>query len=380
MSRASMTRIRWTAALIFLWALAGAPAPASAQGWFDEYRTFSLLVENDALAKWQKDTTDDSYTQGLRMNWEFGVWPGWADSIQQVVSPLRADQAGCSPAHTRTFGGCGMVTFGLAQTIYSPVDIMTPELQREDQPFAGHLFATVGVGVRQGRWQSQTELLVGVTGPPSIARDTQSMAHWSWSQGAAKPGGWDNQLKSAVHIGAQQNYVWHLFEKCLSGAAGCSSGSNERRIFDLSPRSELVLSTAMVRASAGAVLRLGYGFPDAIGQRIGPTGYPFASDANRWWGGLFATADERYVAHNAFLSGSYADGGPDGWRTLGLIAPRRHVNEQSVGLIIGNKHFAATVEAVFRALEWDPMVTPRSPGKDTRHSYLSFKLSLNSGG
>lgn len=383
--------------VIVFWLASPDAALARDQGdqWFDSYRTFSVYLENDALAKWRDETTDESFTQGLRMVWEFGVWPEWAGKAHHrlsLLSLLRSKRFAtaddrCTPQRTRISGACGTVSFGLGQTIYSPVDIITTDLQPQDQPFAGWLFASMGLHARHGRWQSGTELVVGVTGPPSFARNTQSLAHWTWSQGAAKPGGWDNQLKRAGHAGLMQTYAVHAVEYCRKGQWACSGGIEEGRIFDLSPRVELIGTSAMLRASGGAMVRLGYGFPDALGQRIPATASararssPGNSNRNKWWFAVFAGGDWRAVGHNSFLSGSYADGGANGWRERREIEPRTSINEGSAGLSFGNALFTVSAQAVSRSLEWDPIGTLGAPPRDgsKRHSYLALMIGLNSG-
>lgn len=382
---------------IVLWLGSPGTTMARDQGeqWFDSYRTFSVYLENDALAKWRDETTDESFTQGLRMVWEFGVWPEWAGQVHHRLSLLSllhstrfaATEDRCTPQRTRISGACGMVSFGLGQTIYSPVDIITSERQPTDQPFAGWLFATMGLHARDGRWQSATEFVVGVTGPPSIGRDTQSLAHWTWAQGAAKPGGWDHQLKGAVHAGLMQTYAVHALEFCRKGRWTCSGGIEEGRIFDVSPKVELVGTSAMLRASGGAMVRLGYGFPDALGQRIPATASQRAGSSatgrnrNKWWFSAFAAGDWRAVGYNAFLSGSYADGGADGWRERRQIEPRTSINEGSAGLSFGNAIFTVSAQAVSRSLEWDPTSAPGAPSRDRskRHSYLALMIGLNTG-
>lgn len=370
--------------------LAGAAAPALAQGWFDSYRTFSVYVENDALAKWQDDTTDESFTQGMRFTWQFAKWPEWAASTHNALSllsklkPSRFERANdeCTPQRTRAAAGaCGVVSFGLGQTMYAPRDIITSDLQTTDQPFAGWLFATIGLNTRDGKWQSGTEFVVGVIGPASLARDTQSLAHWTWSQGSPKPAGWDHQLKSSVHAGLMQTYAVHAFEFCVKGRTKCSGGSNEGRIVDFSPKAELIATTVMVRASGGALLRAGYRFPDTLGQRIPATAsYASTSGRGSWWFAAFAGYDWRAVGHNAFLSGSYADGGANGWRNVGQIEPRRGINEGSAGFTFGNNGFTVSVQGVSRSLEWDPVIAgqPQTNSRG-RHNFLSVMFGLNSG-
>lgn len=379
-------RMTWLAILSA--GLLAVPTPAHAQGgWFESYRTFSLYIENDALAFWKGDaSTDERYTQGLRLTWEFAKWPEWAGAAHQrlsllsLVNPSRFKPAhnACDPQLERADLACGSVSFGLGQTIYSPVDVITPALQPRDQPFAGWLFGTIGLNVRDGRWQSTTEVVLGVVGPASLARDTQSLAHWTWAQGAAKPGGWDNQLHGSLHGGLMQTYAVHWFEKCLVAEDTCSGGANEERVMDFSPRAELVATTTMVRGSLGAVFRAGRGFPDFLAQRIPATALPAKSQApTKWWWNVFGAADQRWVVHNAFISGSYADGGVDGWRTRREIEAGRRVNELSGGGSVGNGAFSLTFQAVSRSPEWAPFGMRVADLR--RHSYLSLAVALNQG-
>src|SRR5688500_6152422 len=83
--RKAMTKNLWRLTLngALLVTLTASPADAqNSEKWFDAYRTFSLYVENDALAKWAKETSDRSFTQGLRLTWEFAKWPDWAAKAQ----------------------------------------------------------------------------------------------------------------------------------------------------------------------------------------------------------------------------------------------------------------------------------------------------------
>lgn len=381
-------RQRFAIALTLALASFTGTASAEAQEWFKSFRTFSVYAENDVLAKWQDDTTDESFTQGMRLTWEFAKWSDglgkthhWL-SILSKLKPSRFKPAfgACTPPKDRSAGPCGLVSFGIGQTMYSPVNIITSDLQTTDQPFAGWLFATMALNVRDGRWQSGSEFVVGVIGPPSFARNTQSLAHWTWSQGAAKPAGWDNQLKGSIHGGLMQNYAWHALEYCKGGGE-CLGGSEEGRIFDLSPKGELIATTAMVRTSGGAVVRLGYRFPDSLGQRIPATGAVASRSTERtnWWFAFFGAYDWRSVWHNAFLSGSYADGGEGGWRNIGQIVPRRGINERSAGVTVGNHAFTISVQGVSRSLEWDPLAITAQPKADprARHSYVSVMLGLN---
>jgi lipid A 3-O-deacylase len=379
---------------IVLAVLLAAPSKAQAQNstqqaptsWFKTFRTFSIYAENDALAKWAKDTTDETYTQGMRFTWGFSKFPDWAEHVSRF--PLRVLRLAtrlkssdpieevCTPQVDRSLP-CGSVSFGLGQTIYSPVNIRTSFVQPQDQPFAGWLFVTAAAHVRDQRLQSSTELVFGVTGPASIGRETQSWAHWTWSHGSARPGGWDNQLRGAVHGGVIQTWSGHLLEWCAQDNT-CTGVAAENRVFDLTPRVEVVGTTTMLRSSVGGTARLGYRFPDRLGQRIPATGAPMTGVGGTGWIALSGSADRRFVGYNAFLTGGYRDGGPDGWRTIHKIEPRKTVDEFSIGLAGGTRLWTFSAQAVWRTPEWDPIIDSVTlVSNRPKHTFLSIEGSLN---
>ena len=112
--------------------------PVHAQGWFNSQRTFSLYEENDAISA----TGDDSYTQGIRLTWDFLEWPALAFRIERGISirglvnrlpRLKVEEVAvrCSPQRTRGNPAipCGSVSFGIGQTIFTPANIITSVLQ-----------------------------------------------------------------------------------------------------------------------------------------------------------------------------------------------------------------------------------------------------------
>jgi hypothetical protein len=364
----------------------------AAQAWFDSHRTFSLYDENDALSR----SGDESYTQGLRLTWDFLKWTEFARHAERWLSLHgfmdRLPLAGvkrvfdpCSPDRTRGRPPtpCGSVSFGLGQTIYTPADITTPALQRTDRPYAGWLFGTVAFNVRDGRWQSSSEGIFGILGPQSHAQSTQSLAHWTWSQASAQPQGWQHQLRNSFHIGLINSYGYHFIERCHAGG-GCSGTYAEKRWFDFTPRAEFVAATFMRRASLGGTVRVGWRFPDAIiGQRIPATGRPSegAPGRNRqWWWALFAGADQRAVGYNAFLQGSYADRGPNDWRAMRSITLEGSINEWAIGASAGNRAGSLTAQWISRSPEFASVAIAGQPARpQERHAFGAVTFSINVG-
>jgi lipid A 3-O-deacylase len=357
-----------------------ASTPASAQ-WFKDARTFSLYEENDAITS----TGDESYTQGVRLTWDFSQWPEWSTRLERfsplrrVVNFLRRKEmkqvlTACQPQADRAFDPCGTVSFGLGQLQYSPADIKTKELVPRDRPYAGALFGTIGLNVRDGPVQASTEAMIGVLGPLSHSQSFQSLAHWTWSNGAEQPQGWHHQLRNAVILGVVTNVGYRLFEYCKAGP--CTGVYEEKRRFDLTVRGEGVATTVMTRASGGLTARLGSRFPDnVLGQRIPATGRSMETRGRSWWWVVFGTADGRAVGHNAYLEGSYADRGPDDWRSRREIELRDFINEWSLGFGIGNRAGSFGFQGVSRTEEYDPIDGARP--LIGRHIYGAVTFAIN---
>ena len=360
--------------------------PLPAQGWFGSQRTFSLYEENDAISA----TGDESYTQGIRFTWDFLEWPTLAHRIERnlslrgLVDRLPGISAGevtvrCAPQRTRGVPSipCGSVSFGLGQTIFTPNDILSGALQTADRPYAGWLYANLGINVRDGRWQSSTDFVIGMIGPQSHAQSTQSLAHWTWAQGSPEPRGWHHQLRNAFHVGIIQSIGYHVIELCR---AGCTGAYDEKRWFDLTPRAELIAGSFMQRGSVGATVRIGKRFPDAlIGQRIPATGRPMevaSSGGQQWWWALIASAEQRAVGFNALLEGSYTDDGPNDWRARRGISRLRGTDEWTLGLGAGNRSGSLTAQWVSRSPEWRVVDTGRTTG---RHAFVTILLAIHAG-
>ncbi|MDZ7630255.1 MAG: lipid A deacylase LpxR family protein [Gemmatimonadaceae bacterium] len=325
--------------------------------------SISLTMENDAFF----GSSDSSYTNGIRVSWDLLRYSRRLTAISRVltlealVDKVRGGRAlttardACAPHEAREGGtrNCMSLGFSIAQTMFTPSDIIDPRLQVDDRPYAGMLFGSVYVNRLRNRAQYATELQLGVIGPASRAEDTQSLAHWTWSSVSGKPRGWDNQLRNRLQVGLVNTYQYRLFERCTAGA--CNGASSEGRWFDLTPRVEGVLATHMVRGSGGALLRLGYGFPDAVGLTRVPTTMAVEAGAGRpavWFNG-FVSIDQRAVLHNTFITGA-SPFGADRWNDVRRIGLARSVRELSGGGALGFSRGTIVVQVVQRSREYVP--------------------------
>jgi hypothetical protein len=347
------------------------PAQCSADqpAWFSVDRSAALFAENDAF-----ESSDSSYTNGIRATWNFMRWGCWQDqalrwlSLERLIEQVKGERSfsrePCEVRGGRDSRPCYFTSFGLGQTIYTPSTLFDTLPQPFDRPYAGLLFGTVGLNRLGRHFHGSTEIVFGVMGPWSGAEATQSLAHWTWSAASAKPRGWRNQLQNSVQVGVINTLaVRPPFpgEWCLKG---CNGSYKEGRWLDLTLVGELPLTTYMRRVSAGAVARLGIGFPDVLtAARIPTTAGGSARAIERLWDLIeqhqpwfygFYARESRHVWYNAFLEGTSADDDPGEWRDVSRISPRSSVGETSWGGAAGVGPLALTYTRARRSQEYTP--------------------------
>jgi lipid A 3-O-deacylase len=374
-----MTGARWTAArAAALLVLCAAPAHGQDEGedevpWYREWRTFSIYEENDAFTG-----SDSAYTQGLRLTWTVQTWRPVVRAALDVstLGLLPRVEQPCVPQASSDDNPCSSVIVGLGQTIFTPGDLLADTLRPLDRPYAGYLFASVGAHGAYPNAQVSSELMVGVTGPPSLARQSQSLAHWAWVPSAPRPRGWDHQLDFAAHVTLLNQYAWRppALEVCLN-PQGCDGTYDENRVLDvIVPRVEVAVGTLMNRASVGGTVRAGFRYPAAMGLQRIPTTRAAAAQGEKVrraplpWGMVFASFDQRFVGTNALLTGSYMDRGEGEWADVRQIEMEHLVNEWSVGAALGCRWASVVGQYVERSREFST---------STRHHFFSLTLSLH---
>lgn len=340
--------------LILLGALAAA-APLSAQ-----LVAFNAQVENDAF---RDPGSDSSYTQGLRVNLFY-------------ESPLLAalDISRCSEQTGRE-EKCGLATFGIGQTIYTPGDIETTELQPRSRPYAGWLFVAPGVSARGRRtirgWPvdlaASVEVLTGVVGENAFARHTQTWAHWTFAWGAARPAGWHHQLRNAFIVNPHGTLQLRPFQICL-GDLNCTH-ANTIRIFDLATRGSVSHGNAMRFRTAGLESRLGWNLPEDLGPQVIPVTVALA-DGRRSPGRAFSAGfvfswERRFSDYNRFVEGGRVDHG-GGWADVRQIELTREMDQTTFGGFLRIESYSLAVRWVEREFEFV------GPGQATDESGFNF--------
>lgn len=265
-------------AIVPLVALATVPAAFAEET--PQRGVFALVLENDLFYD-----TDRNYTNGITFIWvpTGKESPDWALRVARSL-PWFPEKG--NVRHGYAFG----------QNMYTPRDITLTDPPRDDRPYAGWLYGTIGLGVETGR--QQVDLLaftLGVVGPASRAEQTQKFFHELF--GADEPQGWDTQLGNELGILLTHQRSWRaLATTTLIGFDA-----------DVTPHFGGALGNVYTYANAGLTLRYGGSLPPDYGPpRIQPgiQGSVFfaPTDVFAWY--LFAGLEGRAVARNIFLDGN----------------------------------------------------------------------------
>ncbi|MBP8822798.1 MAG: lipid A deacylase LpxR family protein [Flavobacteriales bacterium] len=161
----------WLAALLPLAALAQTPASPSMQvAWDNDYLIF------------KGDGTDRYYTNGVRVEYFFRREK--RNFLQRVLLQVADDD--------------NLYGLGLAQHMFTPSRINIAEVQPDDRPYAGALFAIHSLRSmdRAKRMTVTTEMNIGVIGPLSMAGQAQTWVHGAI--GYTIPEGWGNQVPNDI--------------------------------------------------------------------------------------------------------------------------------------------------------------------------------------
>jgi hypothetical protein len=229
-------------------------------------RSVRVTAENDYFDFWRRpdERPDDNYTQGARV------------AVDLTAPP---------PVIRRFFCGtrflCGS-SLEVGQEMYTPTDDAVQPLPGE-RPYAGWLYARGIANAATPRSRRSLELTLGVTGPASLAAQTQEAFH-HWVPGFRRPLGWSNQLPTEV-AGALR----------LEGARYLATTGGARRWTDLVPAAHLTLGTLRTAVGLSARARVGIALT-----------HPWLADAGtRWWEAYMLLGGQaEAVGRDLFLDGS----------------------------------------------------------------------------
>ena len=259
----------------------------------DEFGRLYAIEENDGLLP---DGHDRHYTQGAML-----AYLSPTLGPQSYTEALYDGIAGNTPFFQPGSGVQRKFDVVVGQTIFTPVRYHDPIPDPRDRPFAGYLFT--GGSLMQdtnGVMLEDLELLAGVVGPDSLAKEAQETFHsLAGFNNANLDQAYKYQLKNEPGFMLTYERKWRIWQTSFYGIQA-----------EVIPEAGLTVGNVMTYGAAGATFRIGqnlnvdYGIPRIRPALSGTTWF----DASRltqdigWY--LFAGVEGRAVAHNIFLDGN----------------------------------------------------------------------------
>jgi hypothetical protein len=285
-----------------------------------ETGTLSILFENDIFYN-----TDHDYTNGVQFAWTTPPERNWGWATQTARWLPFFAQSG----EVRT-------SYELGQNIYTPNNLHLVNPDPKDHPYAGYLYAGVGVIDETPSQLDQAQLDLGVVGPDSLAEQSQKFVHAILHD--TNPRGWHYQLHNEPALVLLEEKTWRAVE----------SGRVLGFSFDIDPHLGAAVGNVYDFVNAGAIARIGFDLPDDYGPvRIEPSlpGSNFFKPSGGFGWYLFAGVDGRAIARNIFLDGN-------------SFEASRHVDklplvgDAQLGAAIAFRQFRLTFTHVFRSKEF----------------------------
>jgi lipid A 3-O-deacylase len=250
----------------------GAAIAQSAPGPLHVPHTLSLRTDNDAFDFWMLpwNRPDDEYTSGVHITYEGGDAPWWARSF------LRGDGACTSLSRS-----CRSARAELGQDIYTrDATISDTMVIDRSRPSAGWLYLSQSARSLRENRSDELTLTLGVTGPPSLARFTQRIAH-NAAPSFNRPTDWSREVE--FEPGVIVRYEQRRRASADIGAFGA----------DIVPRVGASIGNVLTAAEVGLELRSGWRLPHPWLPETGVASLAFVA-------GITGQA----VARNLFLDGN----------------------------------------------------------------------------
>ena len=273
--------------------------------------------------------TDQYYTNGVRLD---VVTPPndltWLGREARDLTRGLFGQTGLGTWHA---------TFSLGQDMYTPQDLTRRFPDPEDRPYAGYLFASLGL-IAEGTDQLQTLALdLGVVGRMAQADDAQRVVHDVIA--GEDPLGWSFQLRNEP--GVRLIYEWrgrYGYELDL-GLMGLQA--------DFAPGFAVSLGNVDTSASIGGTMRISQGTASRFGPpRLRPrVAAPPMSETDGFDWYAFFGVEGRVVGRNIFLEGNT-------FRNSANVEPHRLVGDLQGGFAIRRGDFELTYTHVLRSPEF----------------------------
>ena len=246
-----------------------------------ELETFSYSMENDNDVH-----TDFGYTHGAKISLLF-----YRGNTEKSFLNIPFT----SPQNTNNF-----ISFSYANQMYTPYDLDETQLIEDDRPYAGYSYIEIGLHQTTQTYLDSLTLQTGIVGPSSGMEGLQDLFHRSID--ASNASGWDYQLKDEFII--QLNYM-HKWRLEYSKVYGLDSV--------LVPYAGANFGNASIKASGGALYRIGFNIPKDFGMNSMNEGSfsslpteskAIVNDPSKWSIFFNISAGSNLVVRDIFLDGN----------------------------------------------------------------------------
>lgn len=149
----------------------------------NEKHSLRILWDNDFI-NFRGDGTDRYYTNGMRIDYFY--------TKKQKAKFPSSLLLNISNDNNNIYG------LGIAQFMFTPKNIAVPDIQYNDRPYAGALYSIYSLQSidKNKKIKVTSEIRLGVIGPLSFAKETQTWAHRLLDY--TKPEGWHNQVPNDI--------------------------------------------------------------------------------------------------------------------------------------------------------------------------------------
>ncbi len=316
-----------------------------------ETSTFTFMFENDLFGD-----RDEQYTNGIQIGWLSPDLKHYAEArrLPRWFLPIVA-----AMPFINTPGNQHNVGFSLGQKIYTPRDIQSFSLIREDRPYAGWLYAGLAFVSKSAERLDTIEIQAGVVGPYAQGEETQNFVHSIRDLLTAK--GWDNQLENEPGFALIYEHKRRPWRSTNPSGWG----------YDVIVHAGGAAGNVFTYLNAGAEVRVGWNLPGDYGTSVirpgGDTNAPTTVDDPRLTSKhdfgvhIFSALTGRYMIRDIFLDGNTFSNSHD-------VDKQSLVGDLIVGASFTYRRIKLSYAQVFRTREFE--------GQADKHNFGSVSISI----
>lgn len=251
----------------------------------DKDKVLTLVIENDLFGT---KGTDANYTSGVRLTYlDINAnMPSISEQIDDFIPTFEVNDT------TSVF-------YSIGHNLYTPRDIERRSLDKDDRPWASHIYGSMGLVSITNNHMDEVEVSLGIIGPAALGQPIQKFVH-EYISGSPEPLGWDNQLENEPTLGVA--WVRRFPIATEIEMAGLSVGG--------APHFGATIGNARTFANAGFNLRLTpesekwQDAPLRVRPALPGTGFFQTPKKKRLSWYVFGGVDGRAVARDIFLDGN----------------------------------------------------------------------------